>query len=184
MPELPKKKSGSISRIIIKCLWIFFCVGIVSITLLFFFIAKGFIGYMPPIEELQNPKDKFASEIYSSDMEVIGRYYQSKGNRVYVGYNEISPYLVNALIATEDARFEDHSGIDVKALARAVIKEVCFFKKVQGGEYNFSAVSQAVVFSKCRKCNGTAFSKADRMGNCRSVRTFLYKRGNCKYVLK
>ena len=82
MPELPKKKSGSVSRIIIKCLWIFFCVGIVSITLLFFFIAKGFIGYMPPIEELQNPKDKFASEIYSSDMEVIGRYYQSKGNRV------------------------------------------------------------------------------------------------------
>ena len=95
MPELPKKKSGSISRIIIKCLWIFFCVGIVSITLLFFFIAKGFIGYMPPIEELQNPKDKFASEIYSSDMEVIGRYYQSKGNRVYVGYNEILKQIVS-----------------------------------------------------------------------------------------
>ena len=147
MPELPKKKSGSISRIIIKCLWIFFCVGIVSITLLFFFIAKGFIGYMPPIEELQNPKDKFASEIYSSDMEVIGRYYQSKGNRVYVGYNEISPYLVNALIATEDARFEDHSGIDVKALARAVIKRGLFFQKSAGGGSTISQQLAKQLFS-------------------------------------
>ena len=147
MPELPKKKSGSVSRIIIKCLWIFFCVGIVSITLLFFFIAKGFIGYMPPIEELQNPKDKFASEIYSSDMEVIGRYYQSKGNRVYVGYNEISPYLVNALIATEDARFEDHSGIDVKALARAVIKRGLFFQKSAGGGSTISQQLAKQLFS-------------------------------------
>ena len=150
MPELPKKKSGSISRIIIKCLWIFFCVGIVSITLLFFFIAKGFIGYMPPIEELQNPKDKFASEIYSSDMEVIGRYYQSKGNRVYVGYNEISPYLVNALIATEDARFEDHSGIDVKALARAVIKRGLFFQKSAGGGSTISQQLAKQFFFKSR----------------------------------
>ena len=147
MPELPKKKSGSISRIIIKCLWIFFCVGIVSITLLFFFIAKGFIGYMPPIEELQNPTDKFVSEIYSSDMEVIGRYYQSKGNRVYVGYNEISPYLVNALIATEDARFEDHSGIDVKALARAVIKRGLFFQKSAGGGSTISQQLAKQLFS-------------------------------------
>ena len=147
MPELPKKKSGSVSRIIIKCLWIFFCVGIVSITLLFFFIAKGFIDYMPPIEELQNPKDKFASEIYSSDMEVIGRYYQSKGNRVYVGYNEISPYLVNALIATEDARFEDHSGIDVKALARAVIKRGLFFQKSAGGGSTISQQLAKQLFS-------------------------------------
>lgn len=147
MPELPKKKSGSVSRIIIKCLWIFFCIGIVSITLLFFFIAKGFIGYMPPIEELQNPKDKFASEIYSSDMEVIGRYYQSKGNRVYVGYNEISPYLVDALIATEDARFKDHSGIDVKALARAVIKRGLFFQKSAGGGSTISQQLAKQLFS-------------------------------------
>lgn len=89
---------------------------------------------MPPIEDMENPKDKFASEIYSSDMEVIGRFYQSKSNRVYVHYDEISPYLVNALIATEDIRFKDHSGIDVKALFRAFIKRGLLFQKSAGEE--------------------------------------------------
>ena len=79
---------------------------------------------MPPIEELENPKDKFASEIYSSDLKVIGNYHQSQANRVYVDYQDMSPVLIDALIATEDERFYDHSGIDIRALARAVVKGV------------------------------------------------------------
>ncbi|MCU6768627.1 transglycosylase domain-containing protein [Barnesiella propionica] len=96
-------------------------------------IGNGYIGYMPPIEDLENPKDKYASEIYSEDMQVLSRFYQSKNNRVYVGYKEISPYLVQALIATEDARFTEHSGIDVKALFRAIIKRGLFLQKSAGG---------------------------------------------------
>lgn len=88
---------------------------------------------MPPIEELENPKNKFASVIYSSDMEELGRYYQPKENRVYVSYNDLSPNLVNALIATEDVRFTSHSGIDAMALLRAIVKRGLLMQKSGGG---------------------------------------------------
>lgn len=88
---------------------------------------------MPAIEELENPKNKFASVIYSSDMEELGRYYQPKENRVFVSYNELSPNLVNALIATEDARFTSHSGIDAMALLRAIVKRGLLMQKSGGG---------------------------------------------------
>ncbi|MFV0397991.1 MAG: transglycosylase domain-containing protein [Bacteroidales bacterium] len=107
--------------------------SIVIVALLFSMIANGKIGYMPPIEELENPKNKFASVIYSSDMEELGRYYQSKENRVYVPYNELSPNLVNALIATEDVRFTSHSGIDAMALLRAIVKRGLLMQKSGGG---------------------------------------------------
>lgn len=109
---------------IIKILWAIFIAGILTVISLFYLISNGKIGYMPPIEELENPKDNFASSIYSSDLQVIGNFHQSQGNRVYVDYNEISPNLINALIATEDVRFHSHSGIDFRALVRAVVKGV------------------------------------------------------------
>lgn len=118
---------------VIEGLWISFAVIVALITIIFIAISNGWIGYMPPIEELENPKDKFASEIYSDDGEVLGRFYQSRSNRVYVNYKEISPYLIEALIATEDARFTSHSGIDVKALMRAVVKRGIFMQKSAGG---------------------------------------------------
>ncbi len=127
-----KKSIGDTSRIV-RYMWYAFGGIVVLVVAAFAMIAWGWIGYMPPIEDMENPKDKFASEIYSSDMEVIGRFYQSKSNRVYVHYDEISPYLVNALIATEDIRFKDHSGIDVKALFRAFIKRGLLFQKSAGG---------------------------------------------------
>ncbi len=78
----------------------------------------GFLGFMPSFEELENPKSALASEIFSADGKVIGKYYIE--NRSSVNFNNISPNVVNALVATEDARFFKHSGIDVKALGRAV----------------------------------------------------------------
>ena len=117
-------KNKNIENKIIKSLWLLFVAGIVSVVIVFILIANGKIGYMPPIEELENPKDKFASEIYSSDLKVLGSYHQSQGNRVYVDYQDISPNLINALIATEDERFYEHSGIDIRALVRAVVKGV------------------------------------------------------------
>ena len=83
-------------------------------------VSFGTIGYIPPVEDLLNPKNLLASEIISSDNQVIGQYY--KENRVSVRYEDISPYVIDALIATEDERFEQHSGVDVKALVRAAVK--------------------------------------------------------------
>ncbi|MBR1631073.1 MAG: penicillin-binding protein [Paludibacteraceae bacterium] len=109
-------------RRILTALWILFGVGCISVVFVFMAIFNGWIGYMPPLEELQNPQNKFASEIYSVDLQLLGRFYQSKENRVEVQYKDISPYMINALIATEDSRFYDHPGIDSKALLRVLVK--------------------------------------------------------------
>ena len=102
-------------------LWSIFILGIVSIILLFWMISKGWLGYLPPLEELQNPRNKFATEVISSDMQLLGRYYRQE-NRVSVNYEDISPNMINALIATEDARYYSHTGIDFKSLLRAIAK--------------------------------------------------------------
>ena len=122
---------------ILVIFWTLLILGIGAIYFLFSLIANGKLGYLPPVEELQNPKNKFASEIYSSDMIVLGRYYYSRDNRVYVPYNEISPNLINALIATEDARYHQHSGIDAKALFRAVSKTLILRQKNAGCLFYF-----------------------------------------------
>ena len=126
-------KNRKIENKIIKSLWLLFLLGVISVVIIFILISNGLIGYMPPIEELENPKDKFASEIYSSDLKVIGNYHQSQANRVYVDYQDMSPVLIQALIATEDERFYDHSGIDIRALARAVVKGVIGVGTAGGG---------------------------------------------------
>ena len=121
------------SRRIVRAMWITF-IAVVGLTAAFFVLAyNGVIGYMPPVEELKNPQDKFASVIYTSDGQEMGRYFRDTGNRVYADFDEISPEVVNALIATEDARFADHSGIDVKAIVRAMIKTVILGQKSAGG---------------------------------------------------
>ncbi len=125
-----KKKS---TKHIIKLMWGIFGLIAASTALLFLLIYNGIIGYMPPIEELKNPTDKFASVLISSDGEEFGRFYQSKGNRVYVDFDDISQHMIDALIATEDVRFEDHSGIDLRALSRAVIKRGLLRQKNAGG---------------------------------------------------
>lgn len=121
------------TRRIIKFLWIAFAVFVLAVGGFFILVYNGVIGYMPPIEELKNPQDKFASVIYTSDGQEMGRYFRNTGNRVYADFDEISPAVVDALIATEDARFNDHSGIDLRAIARAVIKTVLLGNKNAGG---------------------------------------------------
>ena len=101
--------------------WSIFALGLASIILIFWLITKGALGYLPPLDELQNPKNTFATEVISSDMQLLGRYYRQE-NRVGVNYEDISPNMINALIATEDARFYNHTGIDFKSLFRAIIK--------------------------------------------------------------
>ena len=106
----------------LKYIWLLLITGILAVALLFVLIAHGVIGYIPDIEELQNPKNKYASELYTSDGQIFGRYFYGKNNRVAVAYHEISPYVVQALQATEDIRFYEHSGIDGRSLFRAIVK--------------------------------------------------------------
>lgn len=128
-----QKNSDSKHKVIIKLLWGAFAAIVVVIGLVFTLISAGAIGYMPPIEDLENPIDKYASQVYSTDNELLGTYSQSKENRIYSNYDQLSPYLVQALVATEDARFYGHSGIDLYAVSRAVVKRVIFQQESGGG---------------------------------------------------
>jgi penicillin-binding protein 1A len=108
-------------RIILLTFWGAFASGILLSALIFLLIAKGKIGYMPPIEDLENPINRYASQVFSVDMYQLGTYSMEKNNRVYISYKDLSPNLVNALVATEDERFYNHSGVDPKALMRAIL---------------------------------------------------------------
>ncbi|MBQ8673739.1 MAG: transglycosylase domain-containing protein [Bacteroides sp.] len=120
-------------KFIIKALWVLLAVALLVVFGVFYGIAKGWIGYMPPLEDLENPNYKFATEVFSADGKVLGTYSYSKENRIYVGYDELPTSLIHALIATEDVRFANHSGIDGKAFFRALIKRGILMQKEAGG---------------------------------------------------
>ncbi|MFH0893343.1 MAG: transglycosylase domain-containing protein [Bacteroidota bacterium] len=104
---------------IIKIYWLLVIVPIVSLLLMIFIISQGWFGYMPDFKELENPKSNLSSEIYSADGVLLGKYFIQ--NRSNVHYSDLSPNLVNALIATEDVRFNKHSGIDFKSFIRVFV---------------------------------------------------------------
>ena len=87
---------------VIYALWAILLLGMLSVALVFHAIVKGWIGYVPPVEELENPDMRFATQIFSDDGVLLGTYSLDKDNRVFVGYNDLPPHLVQALIATED----------------------------------------------------------------------------------
>jgi len=113
--------------------WMLFGFGLLSTILIFVFIIMGWIGYLPPIDELQNPINKYATEIYSSDLQLLGRFSRSKENRVKVEYNEITEHVIHALVSTEDVRFYNHSGIDGIALTRSFVFRGILQRKSSGG---------------------------------------------------
>ena len=117
----------------IRFLWGSFAVIVLATVGAFAAIWNGLIGYMPPIEDLQNPINRFATQIYSADGKVIGTWNYNRENRVCVDYENLSPHLVQALVATEDERFYDHSGIDFIALGRAVVKRGLLGNASAGG---------------------------------------------------
>lgn len=101
--------------------WIIFISPFVILFILFFLISEGWLGYMPKFEELENPQIDLAAQVFTEDDELLGKYFLPQNNRTTVTFNELSPHLVNALIATEDIRFYKHSGIDARGLLRAII---------------------------------------------------------------
>lgn len=116
-----------------RIFWWTFGIGTICIALLFFFISIGWLGYLPAIDQLQNPINKYATELYSSDLKLIGSFSESTDNRIKIDYNQISSHVVNALVDTEDERFYDHSGIDGRALTRVAIKTGLLLQKNSGG---------------------------------------------------
>ena len=125
--------ASKVTKGILISFWVLFATVVGAIFFLFLAIANGSIGYMPPVEQLENPIDKYASQVISSDGKTLGSYAHSQDNRIYVNYNDLSPDLVKALIATEDVRFAQHSGIDVQGLFRAIVKRGILMQKSGGG---------------------------------------------------
>ncbi|MBV7270088.1 penicillin-binding protein 1A [Winogradskyella luteola] len=117
----------------VRWFWMLFTGGILAIVLLFLFASWGLLGEMPDHTKLENPETNLATEIISSDGKTLGKFYFND-NRTPVGYKDLPKNLVEALIATEDVRFYDHSGIDGRGTLRAI------FKAGQGG--GASTISQ------------------------------------------
>ncbi|MBQ0061274.1 MAG: transglycosylase domain-containing protein [Bacteroidaceae bacterium] len=107
---------------VVIILWGAFAVLLLSVFFGFIAIYNGWIGYMPDVDELENPVNRYASQVFTSDGKLMGTWSLSRDNRVFVGYEDLPSSLVDALVATEDVRFYEHSGVDVRALGRAIVK--------------------------------------------------------------
>ncbi|MGN6420023.1 MAG: transglycosylase domain-containing protein [Pseudobacter sp.] len=106
----------------VRIFWRICLYGLLAVVLLLVLINLGVFGKMPSLAQLENPSITLASEVFADDGTPMGKYYKERGNRSYVKYGDISRNVIEALVATEDERFYDHSGIDGIALARAVLK--------------------------------------------------------------
>ena len=122
-------------------IWIFTAVVILGVFSYFYAIVKGHVGEVPDTDNLANIEFNLASQLFTADSVPMGTW-ALKENRVFAEYEEISPDVIKALIATEDVRFTEHSGIDLKALMRAGVKNEIFgFENAGGG----STITQQLV---------------------------------------
>ena len=134
MPKKTSKKTTGNStnaNLYVKRFWIIVASLFLFFILLFTLLSLGWLGFMPSFEELENPKSNLASEIITADQQILGKYYIE--NRSNAHYSELSPTLINALIATEDARFEEHSGVDTRSIFRVLGKTIIGRQKSSGG---------------------------------------------------
>jgi len=141
------RKSASNFKKYVKWFWGLFVAGLLFIVLVFFLAAKGYLGYMPDFEVLENPKSNLSTQIFSEDGKVIGKFY-IKENRTPVRYDELSPYLPKALVATEDERYYSHSGIDFRSLSRAIA-----YMGRRGGASTITQQLSKLLFHKREKAN-------------------------------
>jgi penicillin-binding protein 1A len=112
-------------------IWGIYSIPILMLVILFILLANGKLGYVPTFEDLENPENNLASEVYSADSVLLGPFYLE--NRTYVGFDELSPNVVNALMAIEDIRFRKHSGVDVRGTARMIVKSILLRQNAGGG---------------------------------------------------
>ncbi len=118
MSKKKKQIQSDDFRPFVNWFWRFFLIAFVSVFSIIGLTALGAFGHLPGFTELENPMTNFASTVYSSDGEIIGKYYRE--NRTHVEFEEIAPVMIDALVATEDERYYDHTGIDFKAFARSL----------------------------------------------------------------
>lgn len=135
-PKTKKKPSSKpkIYRGIVIGLWAFFIAGLVALPLYIYSVsinAFGLYGEMPDYTMLENPENDLSSELYSADNVLLGKYFRE--NRVNATFDELSPNLVNSLMAIEDVRFEEHSGIDEESLMRVAVKSILLGQNTGGG---------------------------------------------------
>jgi penicillin-binding protein 1A len=149
------KKAGSFRKYI-YWFWLVFTGLILFTVILFYAIAKGWLGFMPSFEELENPETLLATEVYSTDNKIIGNYWYLE-NRMQVSYDQFPPHLVQALIATEDARFYKHSGIDVRGIAR-MVKGILTGNSSLGGGSTISQQLAKMLFPRKEFSNKFAFA--------------------------
>lgn len=120
-------------KFFVRFLWAVLVGSVVTVFFAFYAVSEGWIGYMPPIEDLQNPINRYATQVYSADGKIMGTWSSDRGNRLMVDYSNLPASLIQALVATEDVRYYDHSGIDFYAVARAIIKRGLMGQKSAGG---------------------------------------------------
>lgn len=126
--------------------WAVVIAGIVAIFIFFYLISAGRLGFMPTFEELENPNNRFASEVYFADGPVMSKYFE-KENRKFIEYKEIPQSVIDALIATEDVRFYEHSGVDVRGLFR-VLKGILTANTSAGGGSTISQQLAKMLFPR------------------------------------
>ena len=124
-------KGKSSNRKYLIWFWTLFSIPFVIVIILFILISKGKLGPMPSFSELENPEYNLAAEVYSEDGVLLGKI--SVENRTWTDYRNLSPYLTDALIATEDIRYYRHSGIDIRGLGRAIVRTIVLGQKTGGG---------------------------------------------------
>ncbi len=152
----PKEEGNK--RRITSFMWKVFIGLWLAVFLFFTLLSIGWLGFMPSFEQLENPQSNLASEVISDDGEILG--FIGVENRSNISYDELSPNLVNALIATEDVRFMDHSGIDARSLMRVLVKTLIGRNRGSGGGSTITQQLAKNLFPREHKSAiGTAFSK-------------------------
>ncbi|MGL5957485.1 MAG: transglycosylase domain-containing protein, partial [Phocaeicola sp.] len=134
---------------------------IVFLSTMLFLINQEYFGKMPTFEELENPKSNIATEVFSEDKKLIGTFHIE--NRSFVTFEELSPNLVKALIATEDIRFAEHSGIDMIGLARVAVRTIAMGDKTQGGGSTITQQLAKNLFPRENYRNENSFQKYSRL---------------------
>ncbi|MCF8223806.1 MAG: transglycosylase domain-containing protein [Bacteroidales bacterium] len=146
----------------LKWFWALFATPFVLIITIFILISFEVFGPMPGFEELENPENNLAAEVYSSDGVLLGKYYLQ--NRTWTDYDDMSPYVVDALIATEDIRFHRHSGIDVRGLVRVAVKTILLGQETGGGSTITQQLAKNLYRTREIMSDGTVKSHAIGLG--------------------
>ncbi len=154
------QKSGKTTKYLL-ILWSLYALPLVLFIVIMLLIGRGKMGFLPDFAELENPQTNLSTLIITEDGEQLGKYFVE--NRTFVGFDELAPHLVDALIATEDVRYYRHSGIDVRSLSRVLVYSVLLGKNEGGG----STISQQLaknLFPRDTAIRKTKIGKSVHLG--------------------